>query len=137
MTNGSLQLPSGQPVVVDMTLLSNRLLPPSIHPPCDYEGRWKESRVGLQLHAPPYSLCVSGLITALRLTSCLCSGAVTASTIAAMAGSEAMTEKIICRAPWVGLAGLQLHGSHRVTVLAQWIAVWTRAVWLAAKLGWG
>lgn len=51
-----------------------------------------------------------------------------------MAGSEAMTEKIICEALWVGLAGLQPHDSHRVTVLAQWIAVWTGATWLAAKL---
>lgn len=83
MTNGPLQLPSGQPVLVGMTLLSNRSFTPrSIHPPCDYEGRWKESRVGLQLHATSYCLCVSGLITALRLTSCLCSGALTASTIA-------------------------------------------------------
>lgn len=68
-------------------------------------------------------------------TPCLYSAAVTASTIAAKAGSEAMSEKMICEALWVGLAGLQLQDSHRVTVVAQWIAVWTRAVWLAVTLG--
>lgn len=60
----------------------------------------------------------------------------TASAIAAVAGSEVMTEKMICEALWVGLAGLQLHDSHRVAAVAQWIALWTGAVWLAVKLGW-
>lgn len=69
-------------------------------------------------------------------TPCLYSAVATASTIAAVAGSELMSEKMICEAPRVGLAGLQLHDSHRVTLVAQWIAVWTGADWLAVKLGW-
>lgn len=58
---------------------------------------------------------------------CLYSGVVTASTIAAKAGSEAMTEKMISEALWVGLAGLQPHDSHRITVLAQWIGCVVRS----------
>lgn len=47
-----------------------------------------------------------------------------------------MTEKMICEALWVGLAGLQLHDSHRVTAVAQWIAMWTGAVCPAVKPDW-
>lgn len=65
---------------------------------------------------PPLIPRVSGEITARGLThlpvlqSCDCLY------ITVMAGSEAMTEKMICESLCVGLARLQLHGS-------QWTAV--------------
>lgn len=103
-------------MAVGVTSLSKCPFSPlSIHPPCHYEGHWKESRVGFYLLFP---VCQQTTSLGLTHLACFLEPSLPLP-LQAMASSETTKEKMICEVLCVRLARLQLPDSYRITVVAQ------------------